>query len=513
MSKAQKPFVLIICDGWGERAETFGNAIRQANTPSFDRLRARWPHTQLAASGQAVGLPEGQMGNSEIGHLTIGSGRIVREGLSRQLHEISSGTFYENETVIQAIELALARKSSLHLLGLVSPGDVHSHEGTALAVARLAHKLGLEKVHVHAFTDGRDKPPQSAVPQIESFQSRLSEIGPYKIVSLAGRFYAMDRDSRWDRTASVYKMLTAEEHAVHPNASKYITESYAKGEFDEFVKPMSIAESANDRIRIRDNDVIIFFNFRPDRVRQLAHAFADADFRDFDRGRTIHNLHVVTLTEYDRALDVAVAFPKADITQTVAEIISENGGSQFHAAETEKYAHVTYFFNGGREQAFKGEDRMLVPSPKVATYDMHPEMSAEQVSDALIERLDTHSDDFIVINFANADMVGHTGQMEATIKAIETVDACVGRCVDAVVKSGGIAFVTADHGNAELNTDATTHTPLTAHTTNPVPAILCGSDATRLRTVAGLEDVAPTMLELMDLPQPAAMKGSSLIRS
>jgi 2,3-bisphosphoglycerate-independent phosphoglycerate mutase len=355
-------------------------------------------------------------------------------------------------------------------------------------------------------------PPASAVPQIENFTKNLEKIGVGKVASLSGRYYAMDRDNRWDRIEHVYKMLTDDQHATHHSPSDYIKESYANDEYDEFLKPISLATRPEDRVRLKDRDVVIFFNFRPDRARQLTRAFVDADFREFQRNRVIHDLHIVTLTEYDRSLDVQVAFPKQDIADTLAEIISHKGGEQFHVAETEKYAHVTYFLNGGREDAFPGEHRMLIPSPKVATYDLEPAMSADAVADAVVDRLKNHTDDFIVVNFANADMVGHTGMMTPTQTAIEVVDRCVGRVADETLQQGGVVLVTADHGNAEKNTDPKAHTPLTAHTTSPVPVILCGTAANALREGGGLEDVAPTVLSIMNLPIPPAMTGTSLIK-
>jgi 2,3-bisphosphoglycerate-independent phosphoglycerate mutase len=397
-------------------------------------------------------------------------------------------------------------------MGLVSPGDVHSHQGSALAIARMAKELGLDRVHIHAFTDGRDMPPASAGPQIKAFEQKLDEIGVGKVRSLAGRYYAMDRDNRWDRIEHVYKMLTDDEHATHHNSANYIQESYANGEYDEFLKPISIAKRSEDRVKLRDGDVVIHFNFRPDRARQLTRAFIDADFQEFSRNRVIHNLHFVTLTEFDRSFATQIAFPKSDITETLAEVISKAGKSQFHVAETEKYAHVTYFFNGGREQAFPHENRLLIPSPNVATYDQEPAMSAEAVTLAVINRLNSHDDDFIVVNFANPDMVGHTGILKATQDAIDMVDRCVGNIVAAALKKDGVALVTSDHGNAEKNTDTEKHTRLTAHTTSPVPVILCGTSAKDLRDEGSLQDIAPTILSIMGLPTPEAMTGHTLIK-
>ena len=509
---SKRPFVLVICDGWGENPDDFGNAIRTAVTPHLDRIRDRWPHTTVAASGEAVGLPAGQIGNSEVGHLTIGTGRVTRQPLSRQHHEIASGNFDENEVLIGAIETAKSRGTKLHIMGLVSPGGVHSHQNGAIAIAKLAGKLGQDKVYVHAFIDGRDVLPASAKGILEDFETELKASHQHaRVASIAGRYYAMDRDSRWDRVKLAYDALTADDHATHASASGYIQERYDDGETDEFLKPISIATSSNDRVRIEDGDVVVFFNFRPDRARQLTHALVDADFREFERGRVIHDLHLVTFAEYDETLNTPVAFPKPNLDHSLAEVTSRHGLRQFHVAETEKYAHVTYFLNGGREEPYKGEDRLLIPSLKVATYDLAPAMSAEKVADAVVDRLKSGQYDLIAVNFANADMVGHTGNFDAIVTAIEATDAQIGRVVDATLEVGGTVLITADHGNAEYKIDPKTKKPLTAHTTNPVPVILCGTEAKALRADGGLSDIAPTVLGVMDLAVPEAMTGKSLI--
>jgi 2,3-bisphosphoglycerate-independent phosphoglycerate mutase len=507
-----RPVVLVICDGWGETAETYGNAIAAAATPEMDRLNLVWPHTTVAASGEAVGLPDGQQGNSEVGHLTIGAGRIIRQALTRQHHEIATGSFFDNETLITAIELAKQRGTALHIMGLVSPGGVHSHQDGAIAVAKLAGKLGLDRVHVHAFTDGRDTPPTSAIDHIKTFEADLKETGVGHIASITGRYFAMDRDNRWDRTQQTYDMLTADTHPTHPDSKGYILEGHEAGVNDEFLKPIAIAATPQDRIRLEDGDVVIFFNFRPDRARQLSHALIDADFTEFDRKRIVHNLHLVTFAEYDRSLAAPVAFPKDDVTENLADVVSTHKLHQFHIAETEKYAHVTYFINGGREEAYDGEERQMIPSPRVATYDLEPAMSASAVTEAVLERLATGRDDLIVLNFANADMVGHTGDFEATKRAITVVDACIGQLADAIVAAGGAMLLTADHGNAEYKIDRDTHKALTAHTTSPVPVLICGTDAQSLRSDGGLQDVAPTVLTLMGLTVPSAMTGSTLVK-
>jgi len=508
---AKKPFVLIICDGWGEIPILKGNAIAEAETPRLDALREKWPHTTVDASGSAVGLPDGQQGNSEVGHLTIGSGRIIHQPLSRQHHDIDSGIFYENEVLIEAIGTARQRGKALHIIGLVSPGGVHSHHNGALALVRLAKNLELTNVHVHAFTDGRDTPPMSSLAHIAEFEAELEAIGNGRIASIAGRYYAMDRDNRWDRIELAYEMLTGEDHPVAPTAQDHINASYEKGETDEFLRPISIANQPEDRTRIEDGDVVVFFNFRPDRARQLSHALVDKDFDGFARSRVIKDLHFVTFTEYDKELGVPVAFPKDNVANTLAEVTSSHGLRQYHVAETEKYAHVTYFLNGGKEHAFPGEERNLIPSPKVATYDLKPEMSADEVAKDVVNHIGQHKSDLIVVNFANADMVGHTGNLEATKQAIAVLDGCLGEVIDAALQAGGAALMTADHGNAELTINHETGDRITSHTTSPVPVLLCGIEGITLRDEGGLSDVAPTVLQVMGLPAPDEMTGQSLI--
>ena len=506
---AQSPFVLVVCDGLGDIPESSGNAIAAAHTPRLDELKKKWAYTTVHASGEYVGLPEGQQGNSEVGHLTIGAGRVIHQDLGLQRHAIKTGVFFENEILISAIELAIQRGTDLHVMGLVSTGGVHSHQDSAVAVAKLAKQLGLDRVHVHAFTDGRDTPPTSAHEHISTFQRDLDEVGVGRIASVSGRYYAMDRDKRWDRVEQVYQMLVGEEHETHISAVDYIKERYQDGETDEFLKPVRIANPAGDHVRLQDGDVVIFFNFRPDRARQLSHALINADFNDFARHRVVKDLHLVTFAEYDKALGVPVAFPKEDIRMTLAETINNNGMSQFHVAETEKYAHVTYFFNGGREEPFSSEERLMVPSPKVDTYDEAPAMSAYEITDAVVERLNTHDDALIVVNFANPDMVGHTGDFDATVKAVEVVDECLGRIADAVELKNGTLLITADHGNAEAEVDVHGN-PITSHSSNPVPVVICGVTDT-LRAGGSLQDIAPTILQLINIQQPAEMTGISLI--
>jgi len=506
---AKRPVVLIVCDGWGEMPAAKSNAITTAKTPRLDALRAEWPHVTANASGEAVGLPAGQIGNSEVGHLTIGSGRIKLQPLTRQIHEVETGSFFDNAVLTQAVDIAKNRGSKLHIMGLLSPGGVHSYDGSAFALVELAKKHGLADVYIHAFTDGRDVAPKSAKEYLISVQKRLADIGIGRIASVSGRYYAMDRDNRWERIQEAYDMLTADEYETAPDLVGYVQQSYDAGSNDEFIKPMSIAASANERVKISENDVVIFFNFRPDRARQLSHAFSDESFDAFERTR-INDLHFVALAEYDSALDVPVAFPEDNMPDTLAEIASKAGLRQLHIAETEKYGHVTYFMNGGNEAAFPGEDRALVPSPRVATYDLKPEMSAPEIRDKTIEAVKSGVYDLIIMNFANADMVGHTGMYGATVTAIECLDTCVADVIDATLTAGGVALMTADHGNAEEEIDAGGN-PITAHSTNPVPVLLCGLDDISLRDGGGLKDIAPTILDILELEKPTVMTGSSLV--
>jgi 2,3-bisphosphoglycerate-independent phosphoglycerate mutase len=505
-----RPFVLAILDGWGSSGERFGNAIAAAATPTFDRLLRDWPSTTVAASGEAVGLPEGQQGNSEVGHLAIGAGRVIPQPLTRINRAIRDGSFFENPVLVRAVDTAIERGASLHCLGLVSPGGVHSDQAHGVALAELARRRGLERVHFHAFTDGRDEPPASAAAYMRTFIDDLHAIGCGDVASVTGRYYAMDRDTHWERTERAYEQLVGTAEAVAPDAVAYIEGQYALDITDEFLPPVSIVPPRRDRVVIDDGDSVVFFNFRPDRARQLSHALIDADFTGFERSRVLNGLCFTSFTEYSRDLAVPVAFPREDVGHTLAAEVSAAGLRQFHVAETEKYAHVTYFINGGREQAFAGEERLLVPSPRVATYDATPAMSALEVTDAVVEHVERGEDALIVVNFANPDMVGHTGDFDATVEAVEVVDGCLHRIEQAVAGAAGGMLVTADHGNAEHKIDPRDNSPLTAHTTSPVPVILCGTDATSLRGGGGLEDVAPTVLEAMGLAVPEAMTGRSL---
>ena len=504
-----RPFVLVVCDGWGYSADPFGNAIAAARTPELDALEARWPHTLVEASGEAVGLPPGQQGNSEVGHLTIGAGRLVLQPLSRITRAIADGAFFDNPALCSLVDRARDRGGALHCLGLVSPGGVHSHQDHAVALAELARRRGLTSVWFHAFLDGRDEPPTSAAGFVGRFLDDLERAGVGAIASVGGRYYGMDRDKRWDRVERAYDVIAGTGGGTAPDAVAYIEGQYAEGVTDEFVVPASILHGGA-RVRIEDGDSIVFFNFRPDRAREMSHALVDADFNGFARSRVLNDVELATFTEYERDLRAEVAFPREDVVHTLAEEVSLAGLRQFHVAETEKYAHVTYFINGGRERTFDGEERLLVPSPRAATYDMVPEMSAAGVADAVIAHVEAGNDALIVANFANADMVGHTGVFDATVRAVECVDTCLGRIARAVDAAHGGLLITADHGNAEYKIDRRDGSILTAHTTSPVPVVLCGAGSGALHSGGGLRDIAPTVLDAMGLPVPAEMTGTSL---
>jgi len=491
--------LLAILDGWGYSNNRIGNAIYYAHTPNFDEFWRSYPHTILAASGEAVGLPAGQMGNSEVGHLNIGAGRIVYQEATKILMAIEDGSFFENVTLKKAMEKA--RKKRLHLMGLIGDGGVHAMMEHLYALLEMAKMNGVKEVYIHCFLDGRDTPPKSALEYVKQLEEKLNEIGVGKIASLIGRYYAMDRDRRWERTKKAYDMLVRGEGRKVRDAIEGIKIAYAKGETDEFIQP-TIIEGMRC---VEDGDTVIFFNFRPDRGRQITKAFIDKNFEAFSTLPL--KLHFVTLTKYDKNFDNPAAFETEDITNTFGEIISKHGLKQLRIAETEKYAHVTYFFNGGREEPFEGEDRCLIPSPKVATYDLKPEMSAYEVTAEVIRRIESGKYDVIVLNYANPDMVGHTGVWKATLKALEAVDRCIGKVVKKVLQYNGIAIITADHGNAEEMFENSK--PKTAHTNNPVPFILIGMEAKLRKGVLG--DIAPTMLELLDIEKPKEMSGRSLI--
>ncbi|MEA2638348.1 MAG: 2,3-bisphosphoglycerate-independent phosphoglycerate mutase [Chloroflexota bacterium] len=505
-----RPFVLVILDGWGCNRDDFGNAIAAAGTPMLDGLKARWPHTEVAASGEAVGLPSGQQGNSEVGHLTIGAGRLVLQPLSRVNHAIADASFFENAALCAAMDRARERGTAVHCLGLISPGGVHSHQDHAVALAGMARRRGLKSLWFHGFLDGRDEPPTSAAGFVGRFLDDLAGVGAGAVASVCGRYFAMDRDRRWDRVERAYEVIAGSGNGTAVDAVAYIEEQYGKGVTDEFVPPVSIL-NGGARIRIEDGDSIIFFNFRPDRSRQLCHALIDPAFDGFSRSRVLSDVDLVTFTEYERDLRARIAFPREDVRHTLGEAVSMAGLRQFHVAETEKYAHVTYFINGGREHPFDGEERLLIPSPRVATYDTVPEMSAAGVTDAVIAHVEAGADALVVANFANADMVGHTGDFAATIRAVECIDSCIGRIADAVESAHGGLLITADHGNAEYKIDRRDGSVLTAHTTSPVPVIVCGDGDGELREGGGLRDIAPTVLAVMGLPVPEEMTGRSLL--
>ena len=509
---SKKPVVLMILDGYGLNNNCDHNAVCEARTPVMDQLMSQCPYVKGNASGLAVGLPDGQMGNSEVGHLNMGAGRIVYQELTRITKAISDGDFFTVPEFLQAVENCKKNNSALHMWGLVSDGGVHSHIGHIYGLLELAKKNGLEKVYVHCFLDGRDTPPASGKSYVEALEAKMKELGVGKVASVSGRYYAMDRDNRWDRVSRAYDALTKGEGNQAQSATAGIQASYDAEKNDEFVEPFVVTENGAPVAVVEDGDSVIFFNFRPDRARELTRAFCDDEFNGFEREKRL-NLTYVCFTDYDETIkNKLVAFKKESIVNTFGQFLADHNMTQARIAETEKYAHVTFFFNGGVEEPNKGEDRILVPSPKVATYDLQPEMSAPVVCDKLVEAVTSGKYDVIIVNFANPDMVGHTGIEDAAIKAIETVDACVGRTVDAVKEMNGVMFICADHGNAEQLLDYETGEPFTAHTTNPVPFILVNADPScKLREGGCLADIAPTLIELMGMEQPKEMTGKSLI--
>lgn len=509
---SKKPTVLMILDGYGLSDKVEGNAVAQGNTPVMDKLMAEYPFVKGYASGMAVGLPDGQMGNSEVGHLNMGAGRIVYQDLTKITKAIQDGDFFENKALLAACENVKANDSSLHLMGLVSDGGVHSHNEHIYGLLELAKRQGIENVYVHCFLDGRDTPPESGKGYVEELETKIKEIGVGAVASVMGRYYAMDRDNRWDRVEKAYLALTKGIGETAVSGPEGIQASYDADTTDEFVLPTVVVKDGAPVATIKDHDSVIFFNFRPDRAREITRTLCDDEFNGFDRGERIKTTFVC-FTEYDVTIpNKQVAFVKEKITNTFGEFLSKNGMKQARIAETEKYAHVTFFFNGGVEEPNEGEDRILVKSPKVATYDLKPEMSAYEVCDKLVGAIKSGDYDVIIINFANPDMVGHTGVQAAAIKAIEAVDECVGKTVEALKEMGGQMFLCADHGNAEQLIDEETGAPFTAHTTNPVPFILINSDpAYKLREGGCLADIAPTLIEMMGMEQPAEMTGKSLI--
>ena len=503
----------MILDGYGIADPGQHNAIHVAKTPNMDKLIKENPYAMGAASGMDVGLPDGQMGNSEVGHTNIGAGRVVYQELTRITKEIKDGDFFDNKALLAAVENAKKHESSLHLYGLLSDGGVHSHNTHLYALVELAKLHGLEDVYVHAFLDGRDTPPASGLGYIKELEDKLAEIGVGQIASISGRYYAMDRDNRWERVKTAYDALVYGMGETANSAAECMEATYKNDINDEFVVPTVILKGGKPIATIKANDSIIFFNFRPDRAREITRTLVDPDFKEFPRDNGFFPLHYVCFTEYDVTIpNKHVAFHAQSMDNVLGDYLGKNGLTQLRLAETEKYAHVTFFFNGGNEEPYSGEDRILVPSPKVATYDLMPEMSAPAVTDKLIESLESGKYDLIVINYANCDMVGHTGVMDAAIKAVETVDACVGRAVAAIDKTGAKMFLCADHGNADKMVDEDTGTPFTAHTTNPVPFVLYGYSECKLAEGGRLADIAPTLLELLGLNIPNEMTGKSLLR-
>ncbi len=501
----KKPLILCILDGFGIAGKE-GNAIAAAKTPNLDKLFSENPTTAIGASGMDVGLPDGQMGNSEVGHTNIGAGRIVYQELTRITKSIKDGDFFENEALLKAVDNALQNGSALHLMGLLSDGGVHSHITHLYGIVELAKRKGLEKVYIHAFLDGRDVPPSSGKDFVEACQNKLSEIGVGKIATVMGRYYAMDRDNRWERVVKAYDAMVLREGVLCDDAVKAVENSYAEGVTDEFVVP-AVIEGGE---AIKANDSVVFFNFRPDRAREITRTFVDEAFEGFERRNGFFPLTYICMTQYDATMpNVEVAFKPQSLKNTLGEYLADKGLTQLRIAETEKYAHVTFFFNGGVEKQSEGEDRTLVASPKVATYDMQPEMSAYEVCDKCCEAIESGKYDVIILNFANCDMVGHTGVFDAAVKAVEAVDTCMGKVACSIEKMGGVTLITADHGNADKMVD-TDGSPFTAHTTNPVKFCVAGYPC-HLREGGVLADIAPTMLEILDLPQPEEMTGKSII--
>ena len=509
-SGKKQPLALIILDGFGYRKETEGNAIAMAKKPVLDKVFSEHPHTLIGASGMDVGLPDGQMGNSEVGHTNIGAGRIVYQELTRITKSIQDGTFFENKAFEQAVNQCKWFNSTLHIFGLMSDGGVHSHIEHICALLDLAKRNGLTKVCVHCFMDGRDTAPTAGAGFVQKIQDKIEELGIGCIATVSGRYYAMDRDKRWERLERAYAAMVYGQGALRPNAVQAIEESYENGVTDEFIEPFVVTEGAT----IQKDDAVIFANFRPDRAREITRALVDPDFDGFARENGNLPIKFICMTQYDATMpNVTVAFKPQSLTNTFGEYIAEKGLTQLRIAETEKYAHVTFFFNGGVEKEYQNEERALIKSPSVATYDLKPEMSAVEVTDEVVKRIESDKYDVIILNFANCDMVGHTGVIPAAVKAVETVDTCVGRVLDAITAHGGCALITADHGNADQMLEEDGKSPFTAHSTNPVPLALVGrDDSVKALSEGGvLADLAPTMLELLGLEQPAEMTGHSLL--
>lgn len=508
----KKLVALIILDGFALREETKGNAVAQANKPNFDRYWNEYPHSTLHVSGESVGLPDGQMGNSEVGHLNIGAGRIVYQSLTRINKAIEDRSLFNNEVLIQTMNLVQEKDSALHLFGLLSDGGVHSHIDHLFALLEMAKERGLKKVYVHAFLDGRDVGPQTALPYIEQTERKLQELGIGKIATVMGRYYAMDRDERWERVKLAFDAIKYGKGKLVTSAQKAVELSYEEEVYDEFVLPAVVTtDGENPVATVQNGDAIIFYNFRPDRAIQLSKSFANEVFEHFDRGNEpIDDIHFVQMTPYSDEVSGEVVFETLNLNNTLGEVIADHGYNQLRIAETEKYPHVTYFVSGGREEEFPGETRILIDSPKVPTYDLKPEMSAYEVTDALLEQLERDDLHAIILNFANPDMVGHSGMLEPTIRAVEAVDECLGKIVDKILELGGTAIITADHGNAD-EVVTLDDEPMTAHTTNPVPVIITKKGIS-VRDGGILADLAPTVLDLLEIEQPEEMTGKTLIK-
>lgn len=508
MPAAPKPLVLMILDGFGHSDSPEFNAIHAANKPVYDRLRATQPHGLISGSGMDVGLPDGQMGNSEVGHMNLGAGRVVYQDFTRVTKSIRDGDFFENPNICAAVDKAVAAGKAVHILGLLSDGGVHSHQDHLVAMAELAAKRGAEKIYLHAFLDGRDTPPKSAQHSIELLQATFTRLGKGRIASLIGRYFAMDRDNRWDRVEQAYNLIVDGAAAYRSDyAVDGLIAAYERGESDEFVKATGIGEP----VRVEDGDAVVFMNFRADRARELTRCFVEPGFNEFQRARAPQLAGFVMLTQYAASIPAPAAYAPEALTNVLGEYLANNGKTQLRIAETEKYAHVTFFFSGGREEPFAGEERILIPSPQVATYDLQPEMSAPEVTDRIVDAIENQRHDVIIVNYANGDMVGHTGVFDAAVKAVECLDKCIGRIVEALDKVGGEALITADHGNVEQMEDAMTGQAHTAHTCEPVPFIYYGKRNLTIREGGVLADVAPTMLTLLGLPVPAEMTGRSIV--
>ncbi|GAC1029880.1 2,3-bisphosphoglycerate-independent phosphoglycerate mutase [Pseudomonas sp. No.21] len=508
MTATPKPLVLIILDGFGHSDSPEYNAIYAATKPVYDRLLATQPHGLISGSGMDVGLPDGQMGNSEVGHMNLGAGRVVYQDFTRVTKSIRDGEFFANPVIVEAVDKAVAAGKAVHFMGLLSDGGVHSHQDHLVAMAELAARRGAEKIYLHAFLDGRDTPPKSAEPSIELLDATFARLGKGRIASLIGRYFAMDRDNRWDRVEAAYNLITeGRAEFTAASAREGLAAAYERGESDEFVKATRIGEAAP----VQDGDAVIFMNFRADRARELSRAFVEPGFKEFPRQREIALAGYVMLTQYAASIPAPSAFKPESLDNVLGEYLAANGKTQLRIAETEKYAHVTFFFSGGREEPFEGEERILIPSPKVATYDLQPEMSAPEVTDRIVDAIENLRYDVIIVNYANGDMVGHTGVFEAAVKAVECLDTCLGRITAALDKVGGEALITADHGNVEQMEDEATGQAHTAHTCEPVPFIYYGKRQVSLREGGVLADVAPTLLTLMGLPVPAEMTGKSIV--